>query len=603
MKKAKMLLVLAALLTTVTSCTTSSLTSDDDTTKDTTTTTEEETTKDTTTTTEEDTTTTTDEEDENYDKISSLFDKADDTQVTIKATVTADNGSQLFVQDNTGSFTCYYGKNGNQGINVGDLCEFSGKISSFGGNKQIASGFSVKKLGTGSTNCITVNTLSDLKDNLYAPIKASVTMKELDEFTSKDNDTFGKVLLDGKEATIFIKKRLECNEDIYNILSQIGLNSTFTIEGAISGAYEGNPQIMFTDVNQIILKEPETMDEKLDYAKSQLANIYALNNTTISSNLTLPTKFNYGVTVKYISNKPSYLTNSGVVTRPSEGESNESVTLTIEIYIDGVKKDSKNINLTIKAKVASGDIELDGNAKVYYKNIDFTKNKEALKTDLYALTSTTHSKKSYDYLWTTYKDSDTKPNGQPYDIYSNYNWPTHSWPTSGNYKDEGDMLNREHGVPQSWFGKASPMVSDAFHIYPSDGKANGARSNYLFGEVRPGTESYTSSNNSRRGNNEFKGYNGTVFELSDEYKGDMARSYFYMATRYQDKAGGWGNHFSNNNFTKLSSYSIDLFTKWAEEDPVSQREIDRNNGIYKHQRNRNPFIDVPGLDLIIFGDR
>lgn len=57
----------------------------------------------------------------------------------------------------------------------------------------------------------------------------------------------------------------------------------------------------------------------------------------------------------------------------------------------------------------------------------------------------------------------------------------------GNYQKIGDCYNREHSFPKSWFSKASPMVSDAFHIYPTDGKVNGQRSNYPYGECANGT--------------------------------------------------------------------------------------------------------------------
>ena len=37
-------------------------------------------------------------------------------------------------------------------------------------------------------------------------------------------------------------------------------------------------------------------------------------------------------------------------------------------------------------------------------------------------------------------------------------------------------------------------------------------------------------------------------------------------------------------------------------DPVSQKEIDRNNAVYQLQHNRNPFIDYPELAEMIFGN-
>ena len=59
----------------------------------------------------------------------------------------------------------------------------------------------------------------------------------------------------------------------------------------------------------------------------------------------------------------------------------------------------------------------------------------------------------------------------------------------GTYGVEGDCYNREHSVPKSWFSEQSPMKSDVWHVYPTDGKINGMRSNNPFGEVGSGASS------------------------------------------------------------------------------------------------------------------
>ena len=43
--------------------------------------------------------------------------------------------------------------------------------------------------------------------------------------------------------------------------------------------------------------------------------------------------------------------------------------------------------------------------------------------------------------------------------------------------------------------------------------------------------------------------------------------------------------------------------KWHHDDPVSQKEIDRNEAVYKIQNNRNPFIDMPELADYLWGDK
>jgi endonuclease I len=167
----------------------------------------------------------------------------------------------------------------------------------------------------------------------------------------------------------------------------------------------------------------------------------------------------------------------------------------------------------------------------------------------------------------------------------------------GNYGGEGDCYNREHSFPKSWFNDAAPMVTDLFHIYPTDGYVNGMRSNYPFGEV--GSATWTSTNGSKVGSCVFPGYSGIVFEPIDEYKGDFARSYFYMLTRYLDVASSWSSPMlSGGNF---SSWAEDLLIQWHEADPVSDKEVDRNNEVHDIQSNRNPFIDHAEWVAAIWG--
>ena len=171
----------------------------------------------------------------------------------------------------------------------------------------------------------------------------------------------------------------------------------------------------------------------------------------------------------------------------------------------------------------------------------------------------------------------------------------------------GDCVNREHSFPKSWFKEGQPMVSDAFHVYPTDGKVNGQRSNFPYGECANGT-TLPSSNGvdalGKLGKSSFPGYSGTVFEPVDEYKGDFARSYFYMAACYNDKIASWSSPMlAGNSYPCYTTWAVNLLLKWNEQDPVSQKEIDRNNAVYKHQNNRNPFIDHPELAEYIWGDK
>ena len=226
----------------------------------------------------------------------------------------------------------------------------------------------------------------------------------------------------------------------------------------------------------------------------------------------------------------------------------------------------------------------------------------ALKTQLYSIISSGYVTKTYDYLYTIYTTSDKTPSGKVWDMYSTCDW-TFGYKECGNYSLVCDCFNREHSIPQSWFSSKSPMVSDAFHVYPTDGKVNGQRSNFPYGESANGN-TLSAKALGKLGSSTFPGYSGTVFEPVDEYKGDFARTYFYFATRYENiMTSIGGESFSGNKYPALTDWSVNLFLKWHRQDPVSQKEIDRNNAVYNHQENRNPFIDHPELAEYIWGNK
>lgn len=209
----------------------------------------------------------------------------------------------------------------------------------------------------------------------------------------------------------------------------------------------------------------------------------------------------------------------------------------------------------------------------------------------------------YNGLWNLYKTTDRRFDGKVWDMYSDVTNYTFGTDQCGSYGSEGDCYNREHSVPKSWFNKQSPMVSDIWHVYPTDGKVNGMRSNYPFGEVAsdaPGSE----NGFSKWGKCKTPGYSHTVFEPNDEYKGDFARTYFYFATRYKGVAtSGYGAEVFSSAYPYITKWQLDMLLRWHEQDPVSQKELDRNEAVYEsRQGNRNPFIDYPELVDLIFGD-
>lgn len=237
----------------------------------------------------------------------------------------------------------------------------------------------------------------------------------------------------------------------------------------------------------------------------------------------------------------------------------------------------------------------------YYQHTDGLKG-AALKTAFHKVIMAPKVK-SYKELWTVYRTTDRRPDGKLYDIYSNItNYVIGSSAQGANCSSEGKAYNREHTMPKSWFNSALPMKSDAFHVMPSDGHVNNKRSNYPYGETKG--EMYQSNNGySKLGKCTLPGYSGIVFEPNDEYKGDLARVYFYMATCYESQIANWNSDvMSHNPYRPYVKWQMDMLMKWAKQDPVSEKEKARNEAVYKVQGNRNPFVDYPGLEDYLWGD-
>ena len=268
----------------------------------------------------------------------------------------------------------------------------------------------------------------------------------------------------------------------------------------------------------------------------------------------------------------------------------------------------------------------------YYSSIDGKSGKDLFDA-IHTVSKTGYSSLSYKGLWTVYQTTDVYPTGHAnagkiWDMYGNCTF-TYSTNQCGSYSKECDCYNREHSIPKSWFGgteSSGTPGTDLFHVVPTDGKVNGMRSNHAFGEVNAASYSYAGSklgtaksitiSNSilNASGSSTKSCSSTpVFEPVDEYKGDFARGYLGTMIRwangdYQTFTTDQGASIFNTaydaaHYYGLTEYGVALLLKWHREDPVSQKEIDRNNGIQAQQGNRNPFIDYPCLVEYIWGDK
>ncbi len=168
-----------------------------------------------------------------------------------------------------------------------------------------------------------------------------------------------------------------------------------------------------------------------------------------------------------------------------------------------------------------------------------------------------------------------------------------------------DGWNKEHVCCQSWIG-GSPMVSDLFNVYPTDARVNNLRSNYPYGVVENNKGFSKDPNHhalGKLGSSKIAGGGDVVYEPDDRYKGDFARTFFYMVARYRSQTldDGNGSKMFTSNPTNLTDYSLSFLLEWHRNDPVSQKEINRNDSVNQIQKKRNPFIDYPYLVEYIWG--
>ena len=235
--------------------------------------------------------------------------------------------------------------------------------------------------------------------------------------------------------------------------------------------------------------------------------------------------------------------------------------------------------------------------------------KAALSNIIFDHTELWYGSDSPGGLWYAFRTTDVRPDGYVWDIYSNCDFIP--W-DDGHVAGRGECLGgtqQEHTFCQSWMNYCeTPLYSDMFHMYPVDAWVNGRRNNNPYGEV-PDDEDWTTrwfENGARLGYNAYVGENmtstcGIAYEPADEYKGDIARGFLYIATCYMFADSEFAEEYEMTIRSQLRPWALDLMLKWHHQDPVSPKEINRNDLIYSEfQHNRNPFIDYPELADLIF---
>lgn len=222
-----------------------------------------------------------------------------------------------------------------------------------------------------------------------------------------------------------------------------------------------------------------------------------------------------------------------------------------------------------------------------------------------AVKSRAENHKSISYgsdTWNAFKSTDVRiVDGKEYwwDMYSDLLLPV----SAG--RPDPNTMNIEHSVANSWWGKTkNDAYKDIVHLNPSESKANSRKSNYPLAELGSvsWTNGWTSIGSPKSGQG---GGASMCYEPADEYKGDFARVFMYMFTVYNDIA--WKSNtswmYDTSSELMFKSWARTLLLRWNSEDPVSDKERMRNDGIEKEQQNRNPFIDLPDLAEHIWGSK
>jgi len=192
-------------------------------------------------------------------------------------------------------------------------------------------------------------------------------------------------------------------------------------------------------------------------------------------------------------------------------------------------------------------------------------------------------------------DQDTNNSANVICFYTGWSYP------KVNFGNLGNDWNREHiwSASHGSFTDDPPEYTDLHHLRPCDASVNSAKSNRDFSE---GVSQYID------GSGPTGCYTALYrWEPRHSDKGDVARTLFYMAVRYEGDNNERNLELVNyvNTATQYQPLygNLDTLILWHNQDPVDDWERERNDIIYyNYQGNRNPFIDHPEYAELIWGD-
>lgn len=211
-----------------------------------------------------------------------------------------------------------------------------------------------------------------------------------------------------------------------------------------------------------------------------------------------------------------------------------------------------------------------------------------------------------DKTWGVFYYSDQDEEGYCMDMYCD------KWKKFTSVGAVVSECNIEHSFAKSWWGGSkNDAYKDCYHLNPSNTTANSSRSNYPLGVPTKDLKDQSVTGSLKVGRATYEGETFWVFEPKDEYKGDFARAYFYMATCYGDeltwrldnKDVGSKYAMRNDSYLEFRDWEIEVLITWHRQDPVSEKETKRMDAVSDFQHNRNPFIDYPDLAEYIWGNK
>ena len=503
-------------------------------------------------------------------------------EVFTSGVITAKLNFHYVIQDGTGPRSGLWVQRSVEGLEVGDVVAGSGLVQEVAGNTLLSAN-SLLPTGTASLPAAANLTTAQAAGEDWEGVLVSVTGATC----TVDNEAAAVWALNDGTGTVYVSGQA-------GLEPPFNQGSLYNVTGPVcDSTVGGNDGIVPLDLSAIVfVSDPAaplirdvtapgatlvtvTFSEPLDAASAQMPAGYSLAGESVyAAGLVSGRNDQVTLTVSTMAVGSQSLTVNGV--EDQYGNAMSGALFNFQYYGDNIPAG-------------------------YYDPADGLTG-EPLRLALHNIIDG-HTSISYDGLYSAYYTTDDKPNGKVWDMYSDvpggippYEY-TFGVDEGGDAAAEGTGYNREHSWPSSWYNASGAAYTDVFMVYPTDNRVNNMRSNYPYGETD--NPDWVSLNGSKRGPCSYPGYTGEVFEPIDEYKGDFARTYFYVTVRYYTEDSSW-NTTPMTSKSQLQPWAEALLLEWDAADPVDQKEIDRNEAVYAIQHNRNPFIDRPDFVAKVF---